>query len=437
MSDVLELAPEQIAESPGFVSRLRPGRFTSPSGVESFFLFDDLSRTRAKRGAAHDVVDADTTVLQDLGSSLQVFTMSVYFTGENCDQFADLFYNSLFERYTPDSPGILNHPRWGDVPVIPFGDPEQSESFTSGAGISRVNVVFRETASLSSPQTSALSTATVAANTKAVNASALERASKMVTNTKASYAKFKNSITKKIKTVTDAIDDVSDLVSDIGDEVESITQDIYAALDEAATPVIIMAQLSELVQTVASVPQTVTGIVNAYVSMADNILNGYDNDMSNATTNEDRQNLALSLQAVGSIVAASTAIATLNVDYETRDQVGDSIDSLSDLMASYQASIDNAVAVNGTSASKSFSPDGDVASGLHGIIFDAQSLLINKAYALKSRRTYRLTAPSDPMTLTWTYYGNLDMLDFFCRTNKVTNNEFIELPAGRNVVVYV
>lgn len=62
--------------------------------------------------------------------------------------------------------------------------------------------------------------------------------------------------------------------------------------------------------------------------MADNIINGYDNDMSNATTNEDRQNIALSLQAVGSIVAASTAIATLNVDYETRDQVGDSIDSL-------------------------------------------------------------------------------------------------------------
>ena len=264
MSDVLTAPYIQDGNVPDFLTRLRQGQFTSPSGVSSLFLFDELTRTRGKRGAAHDVVDSDTTVLQDLGSGLQIFTMSVYFVGPLCDKFADLFYNSLFERYTPDAPGILNHPRWGDVPVIPFGDPEQNESFVSGAGVSRVSVVFRETASLSSPQTSALSTSTVAANTKAVNQSALERASKMVTNTKASYAKFKNSITKKIKTVTDAIDDVSDLVSDIGDEVESITQDIYSALDEAATPVVIMAQISELVQTVASVPQTVTGIVNAY-----------------------------------------------------------------------------------------------------------------------------------------------------------------------------
>ena len=86
------------ADSPAFLSRLRAGGFTSPSGAKSFFLFDDLTRARDKRPSAHDIADSDITILQDLGSGLQVFTLSVYFVGPNCDIDADAFYDSLFER---------------------------------------------------------------------------------------------------------------------------------------------------------------------------------------------------------------------------------------------------------------------------------------------------------------------------------------------------
>lgn len=83
MSDVLTIDLPVVDSSsvPAFLSRLRAGRFTSPSGVESSFLFDTLSRSRAKKTAVHEVVDSDETILQDMGSSLHVFSVAPHSGG--------------------------------------------------------------------------------------------------------------------------------------------------------------------------------------------------------------------------------------------------------------------------------------------------------------------------------------------------------------------
>jgi DNA circularisation protein N-terminus len=94
--NILTIETTEGDAAPAFVSRLRPARFTSPSGAESVFLFDSLSRSRAKKGSAHDVLDADTTVLQDMGSSLHVFNIAAYFVGADCDKQADAFFASLY-----------------------------------------------------------------------------------------------------------------------------------------------------------------------------------------------------------------------------------------------------------------------------------------------------------------------------------------------------
>jgi hypothetical protein len=99
--------------------------------------------------------------------------------------------------------------------------------------------------------------------------------------------------------------------------------------------------------------------------------------------------------------------------------------------------MDYAASLMGDGIERLFAPDHDTGSYLHGAVYDTQALLIERAFSLKSRRTYRLTAPSDPLTETWTHYGDLNELDFFCKTNKVTRDEFIELPAGKEIAVYV
>lgn len=437
MSDTYKLPPTTIANVPAFISRLRPGRYTSPSGVESFFLFDDLSRTRAKKTAAHEIVDSDETVIQDMGSGLQVFSMSVYFVGENCDQLADAFYNSLYERYTPDAPGLLNHPRWGDVAVIPFGDPEQSESYVEGSGICRVSVVFRETVSTTLASSFAFSASGIADTASQVDESALDRASRIVADNKASYAKFKAVIRGKTRTITGFIDGVSDLTTDIADEIEALTQELYAAIDEGATPVVLLAQIGNILRTIAEVPTQGAAMVKAYYDMAVDIVTGFVSDIDGATTTTDRQNVALSLQYIGAMSVATMAVAETNAQYTRRDEVGDSIDQLVEAYQQYLIAMDYAAASLSMGIEKLFAPDHDVGLFLHGSVYDTQALLINRAFSLKSKRTYRLKYASDPLTETWTHYGDLDQLDLFCTTNKIVYDEFLELPAGREIAIYV
>jgi len=441
VSDVLTIQPDNalIATSsiPAFVSRLRSGRFISPAGFEFSFLFDSLSRTRGKKTAAHEITDSDETVIQSLGSGLQVFPMSIYFVGENCDTLSDAFCNAIWnEKYTPDSPGILNHPRWGDVPVIPFGDVEQTEEFVNGAGISRVSIVFRETKSLVFIDTAESSSLTIGRDVGKVKVSTLDRASKMVTNSKASYAKFKAVIRNAVKTVTDAIDAVESLVQSISSEIEAITQDIYAAIDEAASPIIILAQVQDLITLVAEVPSKTVEIVNAYIDMANGLVSGFDSDITNASTIEDKQNISLVEQAIVSIADCGVALASINVDYETRDDVSVALDGMVDSYLAYLAMLDNAVNSLSTQVTKTFLPDHDTTSGVHGVIFNTQALLLFRSFSLKSRRTYSVVTNSDPLSLTWKYYGDLSQLAFFCKTNKIVGNEFIEIPAGRSLVIY-
>ena len=434
MSDTIQLALPSNA--PAFLSRLRAGRFTSPSGVESSFLFDDLSRTRGKKTSQHDIADSDVSILQDLGSALQSFSMSVYFVGDNCDIDADKFYASLFERYTPDKPGVLNHPRWGDINVLPFGSPEQTESFTSAAGVSRIAVEFRETASISTVQSSVLSAGEIEDTASIAKENALTRAKSIATIGAKAYSKFRAIVKNKVFMIKSAIDSVVTLSDDIRAEVEAINQGILDALTVGATPAIVLGQVNAMIETVASIPQDTADLANAILNMTNDVIASFGDDITNATTSEDVKNAGYTYQSIATACVSGYVSSAIAIDYTTRDQAGSSIDNLVDIAASYSAGMNTAANRISGDVTKSFSPDSDIERGVYDAIRDAIGLLLSRAFSLKSRRLYVIDHPSDPLTETWTHYGTMDDLEFFCATNKIIGNEFIELPAGRTLVFY-
>ena len=128
------------------------------------------------------------------------------------------------------------------------------------------------------------------------------------------------------------------------------------------------------------------------------------------------------------------ANAGIMIDHETRETVGKSIDNISGTYSDYLAVLQSA----GNRGGSKFAVDHDTLSGLHGVAHDTITYLTNTAFGLKLKRTYILTAPSDPVTLCWKYYRDIshDTLDFFARTNKLVDYDFIELPAGREVAIY-
>lgn len=439
MSDAQYTTSLALPENtPAFLSRLRAGRFTSPAGEESSFLFDDLSRAREKKTSAHEIADSDTTILQDLGSSLHVFSMSVYFVGPDCDKEADKFYNSLFERYTPDKPGLLHHPRWGDRDVLPFGTPTQTETYTTGGGISRVTVEFRETAtSIQHPIVDSAYAATIGKNASIANETALGRAKRIATSGAKAYSKFRGVVRDKVNTIKGAIDGVVGLAEDARAEVESIHQGILDALTLAATPAIVLAQINAMIETVVSIPQETADLTNQIIKMTQDVLASFLTDIGDANTAEDVRNTGITFQCIASACLSGSAIAAINVNYATRDQVGAVLDSLALVSAEYDTATSDAADRIEGNIIKSFDPDTDVSTIMHGVTRDTAALLLSRAFSLKSARWYTLLGPSDPMTETWTRYGDLEQLEFFCKTNKIGKNEFVELPAGRELVQYV
>ena len=427
------------SDSPAFLSRLRAGGFTSPSGAKSFFLFDDLTRARDKRTSAHDIADSDITILQDLGSGLQVFTLSVYFVGPNCDIDADAFYASLYERYTPDKPGTLRHPRWGDVPVIPFGSPAQTESYTSGAGISHITVEFRETASISAVQTKKLSSSAILSASGDAKASALERAKGIATTGAKAYSKVKGVIKDKVNTIKSAVDGITGLADDVRAEVEDIHQGILDSLTLAATPAIVLAQVDAMIETVMSIPQDTVDLANQIIDMTRDVINSFGDDILAAHTSEDVRNTGLTYQAIASMALSGASVAATSVQYKTRDQVGAIVDSLTDLTSDYAATMSAMADRIEGNILKSFDPDADIDRMMHGIVRDTVALLLDRSFSLKSRRVFILAHASDVLTECWTRYGSLDpeTLDFFCSTNKIVGDDFIELAPGREIVEYV
>jgi len=426
-------------DSPAFLSRLRAGRFTSPAGVESSFLFDDLTRSRDKRTSSHDIADSDITILQDLGSGMHVFNFSVYFVGPNCDTEADEFYNSLFERYTPDKPGKLNHPRWGDLPVIPFGSPAQTESYVSGGGISHVTVELRETSSVSAYQPSVLSHYSPLDAKMKARVTALDKARGIATTGAKAYSKFKGVVKDKVNTIKSGIDGITNLSEDAREEVEEIHQGILDSITLGATPAIILAQVNALVDSVVSIPQDSIDLAMQIVEMTKAVIDSYGDDVQNAHTSEDVVNLGLNFQAIGSGLIADLAVSSTNINFETRDQIGHVIDSLELTNTDYTNMMSSMADRIEGNIIKEFTPDAELDITMHGIVKDTTAFLLVKSFSLKSRRVYVLSHPSDVLTECWTRYGSLDTatVDFFCKTNKISGSDFIELEAGREVVEYV
>lgn len=423
-------------KTPAFLSRLRAGRFTSPSGVESVFLFDELSRTRGKKSSSHEIADSDTTILQDLGSTLHVFSLDVYFVGESSDKLADTFYDSLFERYTPDAPGVLNHPRWGDRNVIPFGSPQQTERYTTEGGVSRITVEFRETSRVTAQKSPVSSSAGIGKKKQSAITKAIERGRRIAASSAKQYAKFRGIVKDKIATIKDAANSIIGVTADIRAEVEAIDQGIRDALTIGAAPAIILSQVSNMVRTLASIPSASADLAGQIIDMTDEIIDSFGKDISSTGTSLDVQNLGLTYQAIGTACLAAASDISLNASYTAREQVGESIDALVAVAENYNAIMTQAAQRVEGNIIKSFDPDTDIDTETNGFTLDTVALLLDRSFSLKSRRLYTLTHPSDPLTETWTRYGDMNMLDFFCETNKVTMNEFIELPAGRVIAVY-
>lgn len=422
---------------PEWVERLRTASFVSPSGVESTFKLDILSRIGGKKASSHEILNSDEAIQQDQGNRSTSYPIEAYFTGTNGDQEADIFYKSLEEKYTTESPGLFRHPLWGDIPVMPFTFQESAQLVT-GAGIFRVPCEFRQTSLANFPTPSGGDIAEITAAIDEIEV-VIETANENIEDENPSnYAQLKAIVSKIVTAVDNALSPIADLSDDIMDTYRLIKEDINEALDAGADIIIVLNQVNRLIRIPAKAIADVTTFVDttvdrvtSYYDMSVSIIRDILDYLGGVSDEVDKANIAEVFQSTLTISITSTAEAALATDFQTRDAAGYALDLINEL----EATICDEISTMSQNIS-GFDADHNTALSLSLIIGMVNGTLIDISFDLKSKRITILAGPSDAITLTWKFYRDMSQLDFFIQTNDLQDLELIEIPAGRQIVSY-
>ena len=423
--------------APAWVERLREGSFTSPSGVVSNFRLDILARIGGKKASVHEILNKSESISQDQGNRTQVFPMEIYFTGGNGDQDADIFYESLREQYSVSSPGVLNHPRWGDINVMPF-EFQQVEQLVTGAGVFRVPVEFREIPTpVQFPSVIETDAADVSNDiTELENTLEVSNESIDISDS-GDAAAFSVKVTDIVNVVDVSLADIISTVDEVQDQFNLIKADIAEALDEGDDAVQVLSQVTNLIRQGTQVPDSTLRKVQGYAQMTAGIITGFIDDFSINPNVQENLNNARTAESMGLFSVAAVNEAALSTDYSTREAAGDALDFINLAFATVEQQLSLIYQLLTNGVVNSFAINHDSLSETGQIVAQTNAILLDRAFDLKKKQTIILIAPTDPITLTWRFYKDITQLQFFIDTNNLQDEEIIEIPAGREIAAYV
>ena len=120
---------------------IQEAAYNSPSGKRQTFLYENVSRETELKTASFVFPELDGAMIQSLGLGGRTFPLNCIFSGENCTKDADSFEKLLSER----GHGILEHPIYGKINVVPTGKIKRVDNLVNGANESTVEITFAET----------------------------------------------------------------------------------------------------------------------------------------------------------------------------------------------------------------------------------------------------------------------------------------------------
>ncbi len=419
-----------------FLDRLRSGQFISPTGTTHDFKIDLLEQTGGKKGSSHEILNTNTAILQDQGNTVRTFPMNIYFTDGNQDLEAAAIVTAFEEHYTQSDPGVLKHPRWGDINVMPFTW-SITEQLVKGAGITRITVEFKETPATDFPQPEGTNEQGVIYEIESL-ADSIEDAAAGIDDTDAGlYATFSANITDVINNVNGALDEIASKVDSVEDQFRAVQSDIQSALAAGDSAVQIISQVGQLIRLPGQITDATIAKVSGFADMFSSVVDGLMSSFRSSTSIGNGINTAITAELIGTQATAGIAEAAMFSDYTTREASGQAIDYLQTAREEYFIALGELTTGLSGNITQTFTPDVASQSGIAQIIADSYSVLISRSFDLKAKKSIILTAPSDPLTLTYKMYGSIDMLEYFLLTNRIAGVEFVEIPAGREIVAFV
>jgi hypothetical protein len=408
--------------------RLKEGAYTSPSGTRTVFQYEDVKVSLPKKTAAFDFVDAKGTLIQDNGVSGRRYPLRLFFWGADYDLEAENFLDTLSES----GAGRLEHPIYGTVDVVPFGEITRRDDLKTAANQSVIEVVFWSTigASFSSAQTdpaSAVSTAVSGYN----NAAAAEYAQTVDLSSEVKKATVRNEYSILLGAARSGLEDIAEAQDDVNAQFnaifDSIDRSINALIDDPlsmAFQAILGVQVPSF-----SLVSNIANRLEAYSSLADSVTSS-----TTELANDFRVRDLFASTYVTGLVLSSTN-AQFSIKSEALSVAGFLLDKFSQI-ADWRD--DNFQIIGADESTESTVDTGQAYQQLQEAVSLAAGFLVEISFSLKQERRIVLDRNRTIVDLVAELYGSIDdQLDFFITSNDLSGDEILELPRGREVVYYV
>ena len=439
--------------------RVKPAAYTSPvSNTRIVFDYEDVGRGFTLRGTQFDFPDVNEGFTQQRGNGSRKYPMACYFSGNECDRLATAFEAALLE------PGVgkLEHPLYGTVPVVPFGDVERTDALKTAANQSVVTVTFFTTVGAIYPSATGSALNEIAAAIAGFNVAAAQQFASSTSlgsigKKLSAINAFKAFLKKVKKSLKKASDAVASVRKDFANGMASINEGMDVLI---GSPLLLAQQCANLIQapgrSLAGLESRLEGydiLLKSVISSAEGapdklITNGSILAAHQAKVANDFHISSLFAMAAisGTVVSVSAqpiarSAQGLASSFSTRTQVLGAAEALLtqvDSLVVWREAGFSALALVDTEAN--FQIDtGEAYAALQQAAALAAGYLIQASFSLLPEKTATVDRARTIIDLCAELYpgeaidGKLDLL---ISSNRLTGDELLELKPGRRIVYY-
>jgi len=412
---------------------IREAAFTAAGGERQVFQFEDVSHNFTKKGTVFEFPDSKETYVQESGHTHRRFPLRCIFHGPDCNAFADVFIQELEKSGI----GLLEHPMYGRYSVIPFGQITRLDNIKSAANQVFVDVTFFQTIGIIFQGDRRSPTSSINSKMPSFNTAIAEDFADEMD---------KNPITKKVEAksffgtlkedVSNNLDIVAGATNSVKRQFDAVNRSIDNNFDLfLGDPLTLADQLVTLIQAPARSVALIGEKLTTYTNMARRItrdaedsVNLYANLLGFRTAD-----LSASSQLSGMV------LSSINSTFDTRTKAVEAAETLLnqfDDLTDWRD--DNFKNLLGTSTAGSEIDTGDSYQILQDLVAEAAGFLIQLSFELVSERRIILTCERSLHDVVAEYYGTTDdKFDFFINTNNLSGTEIINIPAGKEIVIFV
>ena len=409
--------------------RISEAAYTSPSGTRHIFTYEDVSKNFDKRTTAFEFPGVDGSYIQDSGRSGRRYPMRVIFWGDDYDTQADAFEDALAERGT----GILEHPMYGRVDVVPFGNIRRDDPLKSASNQAIITVLFFETTGVVYPTAQNDAAGDVLDSIRDFNAAGSELfGSEIDLDSAVESTTFMDELAAIQATTVAALESVAAVQADVLARFNAVNNSINSGIDTLIDqPIALAFQTFELIQLPARAAANIAARLEGYGNLLDALINnagviapgGNDSRVKNRFK-------TLDLYASGYITGSVSSV--VNNTFEKKTDALEAADTVLTQFDNYRAWRDD------NFQSLSEVDTGEDYQALQNAVALAAGFLVEISFSLLQERTIVTSRPRSIVDLCGELYGTVDSkLDFFINSNALTGSEILEIPRGREIVYYV